>query len=276
MQSGVTREPGWDRSSRDENLRRYLDLTDATIAGEPDIVFWPEFAVDFYLDEYTHHRQKLFAAVRAIGADLVLGGSRYEFSDDGTRYFNSAFVVDRQGALREERYDKRHLVPFAEYSPVGKRLRAATAVFEPGPSSNVLVTRDARVGAFICWEAVFPEVASRLARSGAEILANPSNDYWFAHPAAATQLLRLAAFRAIENRRYLVRATPTGASALIDPHGRPVVRSAGPGAQVLHGDLRRSRVTTAYHRAGGLVLGFAVACVAWNFTPARRIDEVTT
>jgi apolipoprotein N-acyltransferase len=274
VQGAVTRELEWDRSTRDANLDRYLSLTREAAAGSPDLVFWPEFAVDFYLHEATVQRARLFDGVRAIGADLVLGGSHYRFRGQGedqrTDYLNSIFVVDSLGRLRADRYDKRRLVPFAEYGPFGDSLRAKTAVYVPGEKPQLLKVRGMRLGAFICGEALYPEIARELAIAGAELLANPSNDYWFGHPQAAAHQLQVASLRAIENRRYLVRATSTGISAVVDPHGRILVRSRGQGPEVLHASLRRSSAVTPYHHAGELPLVGAVALLAWTSRVGRR------
>ena len=81
-------------------------------------------------------------------------------------------------------------------------------------------------------EALHPEIARELARAGAELLANPANDYWFGAREPQAEQLASAAFRAIENRRYLVRATSTGISAVIDPQGRVVAQSRGAGPGV--------------------------------------------
>lgn len=76
----------------------------------------------------------------------------------------------------------------------------------------------ARLGAFLCAELLDASVARALVRDGAELLVNPANDSWVS-PAASAHLLQIAALRAIENRRALVRATSTGFSAVIDAHG---------------------------------------------------------
>ena len=250
VQGALARERHWDRSTRDANLARYLELTRHAAAAAPELVFWPEFAVDFYLSEETLQRARLLDGVRAVGADVVLGGAEYAFEPDGTRYFNSVFLVDGNGHLHAERYDKQRLVPFAEYGPLGSWLRADTAVYAPGTRAQLLDARALRIGAFICGEALFPEVARALAQAGAELLANPSNDYWFGAPEVAAQQLQVAAFRAIENRRYLVRATSTGISAVIDPHGRVIARSHGNGAEIVTARLRRSSAHTLYQRLG--------------------------
>jgi apolipoprotein N-acyltransferase len=119
-----------------------------------------------------------------------------------------------------------------------------------------------QLGAFICGESLHPEIARELAMAGAELLANPSNDYWFGHPQAAAHQLQVASLRAIENRRYLVRATSTGISAVVDPHGRTMVRSQGQGPEVLHASLRRSSAVTPYHRVGEGPLFAAAAWIA--------------
>jgi apolipoprotein N-acyltransferase len=274
VQGAVVRELDWDRSTRDANLERYLSLTREAAVASPDLVFWPEFAVDFYLREATLQRARLFDGVRAVGADLVLGGSHYLLRGQGeeqrTDYLNSVFVVDSQGRLRADRYDKRRLIPFAEYGPFGDGLRAETAVYVPGEKPELLDVRGVRLGAFICGEALYPEIARELAISGAELLANPSNDYWFGHPQAAAHQLQVASFRAIENRRYLVRATSTGISAVVDPLGRILVRSQGQGPEVLHASLRRSNAVTPYHHAGDLPLAVAAAWLAWTSWVGRQ------
>ncbi len=276
VQGAVARELEWDLSSRDASLDRYLELTRRTAIASPDIVFWPEFAVDFYLREATVQRARLLDEVRSLGADLVLGGSHYRYRPEdsdagrGTDYLNSVFVVDGLGRLHRDRYDKRRLVPFAEYGPFGDTLRAKTAVYVPGAEPALLRTRGLRLGAFICGEALYPEIARELAVAGAEILTNPSNDYWFGHPQAAAHQLQVASFRAIENRRFLVRPTSTGVSAVIDPHGRTLTRSRGQGPEVLFAELRPSSAVTLYQRIGELPIlaAFVLALSAlWRRPP---------
>jgi apolipoprotein N-acyltransferase len=118
-------------------------------------------------------------------------------------------------------------------------------------------------------------VARELARGGAEILANPSNDAWLA-PVASEHLLRVASLRAIENRRPLLRATPNGVSAVIDAHGAVAVRSRSGAPQVLEASLRGSRAATLVQRFGDWPVGLALAVVAgttlhaWSPRPWRN------
>jgi apolipoprotein N-acyltransferase len=272
VQGAIERGLHWDRSARDANLARYLALNGEAARGAPELVFWPEFAVDFYLSEQTAQRERLLDGVRAGGADVVLGASRYALGARETRYFNSVYVIDRAGSVQSSEYDKQRLVPFSEYAPLGGWLRAASAVYAPGSGPRLLHTRALRVGAFVCGEALYPEVARGLTRAGAEILANPSNDYWFGAPQAAAEQLASAAFRAIENRRYLVRATSTGISAVIDAHGRVTARSRGHGPEIVAAELERSSSVTLYQLLGdGGVAAACLACVALSlFWRARE------
>src|SRR5262249_53395392 len=100
--------------------------------------------------------------------------------------------------------------------------------------------------------------------------ANPSNDYWFGAPEAARQQLWAASFRAIENRRWVVRATATGISAVIDAHGRVTARSQGSGPEVVASALERSAAVTPYQIAGdgGVALLF-LAALLWSARPRR-------
>jgi apolipoprotein N-acyltransferase len=187
-----------------------LEDTRALVGAGHDLVVWPEHAVGFYLRERTAERDALFALSRSLSADLLLGGPHYRYAEPEPHYFASAFLLGA-GELRG-RHDKTQLVPLAEIA------------YAAGENIRPLAGAHARVGALVCAELLFPGVARALARGGAEILANPSNDAWLV-PAAGDHMLRLAALRAIENRRPLVRATPTGVSAVIDAHGRVVARA---------------------------------------------------
>ena len=258
VQGAVARGAQWDRATRDANLAHYLALHAQATRAPVELVFWPEYAVDFYLSEETLERARLLDGVRAGGADVVLGGSRYEFAGDRTRYFNSVFAIDGDGRLRLRSYDKQRLVPFAEYAPLGDWLRSDSAMYAPGKGPRVLETRRARIGAFVCAEALHPEIARELSRAGAELLANPANDYWFGAREPQAEQLVSAAFRAIENRRYLVRATSTGISAVIDPQGRVVAQSEGAGPEIVTASVERAHAVTPYQRAGDA--GVAVLC----------------
>jgi apolipoprotein N-acyltransferase len=169
------------------------------------------------------------------------------------------FLV-RHGKLAG-RYDKLRLVPFAEEDQLGWLASHNRLVYESGRRLSVLPTATARVGAFVCFEAMYPDFVRGFARQGAEVLANPSNDDWFDHAIPARYMLDMASVRAIENRRYLVRPTTTGFSAVIDPHGRTVARSDFGTPAILTASIYPSRVQTPYQLWGDAVSWLAIAAV---------------
>jgi apolipoprotein N-acyltransferase len=254
IQGGAAHDDRREPGRHEANLQHYLQLTKS--ARAPELVFWPESAVDFYLRETSPEKHTLLTSGWSLGIDLILGGPHYEQDQAATRYYNSAFLI-REGEI-EGRYDKVRLVPIAEHA-TGGALTGARAHYWPGQDLSPLAARAARVGTFLCWESLHPGVARRLARAGAELLANPSNDDWFGYPAPALMQLQIAAARAIENRRWLVRATSTGYSAVIDAHGRMVAVGHLDTPVVLEATVRRSKVTTLYQRLGESPLALAGA-----------------
>ncbi len=270
VQGGLTWSFRFDPSQSEPHLRRYLELGAEARAGGPRLVVWPEHAIDFYLRDASPARDALLAAHGDGAPDLVLGAPHYTRDRGGVRYLNSVFLVS-QGRVAA-RSDKTRLVPFAERSPLGAWLPGLGGRYAPGAEPRVLPAQAARVGAFLCAEAMDPAVARRLAAGGAEILANPSNDFWFSAAPAARLQLETASVRAVEERRWLLRATPTGYSALVDPHGRIAAVSDHGGAAILRGEVRRSRAVTPYQRLGDRPLAIAAAAVVLGTAarPRRR------
>ena len=136
-------------------------------------------------------------------------------------------VLDPSGQVMMQ-YDKIHLVPFGEYVPwwafpgkVGK-LVSEVGDFLPGTRYRTASTPDGAVGIPICYEDIFPQLVRRLTPKGPGVLVNITDDGWYGDSAARFQHLEMSRFRAIENGRYLLRATNDGVTAVIDPQGRIV------------------------------------------------------
>ena len=171
------------------------------------------------------------------------------------RYRNAVFSL-ADGRVRD-RVDKAQLVAFAEAAPFAP-LRAAGTGYEAGGAAPPARDRRRAGRRPDLLRGALPGRGPRSSRSaGAELLFQPSNDFWMSSRAGAALMLRSAAFRAIEERRWLVRATPTGISALIDPHGRVAARAAFGGVGVLHGNVRLRRARTPYARVGDAPVALA-------------------
>jgi apolipoprotein N-acyltransferase len=177
---------------------------------------------------------------------------------------NSAVVLDPEG--REIlQYDKMHLVPFGEYVPawafpdmIGK-ITTEAGNFVQGARYGVAPTPQGALGVFICYEDIFPQLVRRVTLAGAQVLVNVSNDAWFGRSSAAQQELEMARLRAIENRRYLLRATNDGITVLIDPYGRIEKQIARYQTMALPVHFTYLAVETFYTRHGDL---FAWLCTA--------------
>ena len=169
------------------------------------------------------------------------------------------------------RYDKERLLPFAEYFPLRfidllRRRFDRVRAFTPGAAATLLPTRLGPTAVVICFEAVFPELVRARMRAGAVALVNLSNDAWLGSGSGPAQHLAMVVPRAVENRTWVVRATTTGISAVIDPFGRVLEQTSPSTAAVLEAAIVPLRVDTFYERWGdwfawlcaGLVAGALV------------------
>ncbi|HXJ34316.1 MAG TPA: apolipoprotein N-acyltransferase [Candidatus Eisenbacteria bacterium] len=253
---GPARQPS--RLRRTETLEAYLRLTRSGLAGRrPELIVWPENTASFYLDRDAEPLGALRSLSDETGSVILVGGPRQD--DAAGTMHNAAYAIGRDGVLGS--YDKMRLVPFAEYAPAGlDALAGPTATFAPGFEAIPVPHPRGPLGVLICYEVLHADVARELVRRGAELLVNISNDAW-ADPdgaAEATQTFSMAVFRAVETRRWVLRAATTGISGFIAPTGLvgPVL-GAGV-ADVLPADVTPLSGVTPYVVVGDL---FAEACV---------------
>jgi apolipoprotein N-acyltransferase len=255
-------------AQRMATVEQYVALTREAAAGGATLVVWPEYAVDFYVQEDSKARRAILGLSREIGADVIFGGPHYARETGRTRYHNSAFLV-RDGRF-VARSDKLRLVPFAEESSLAWLLPRRELSYEPGRSIQVLPASALRIGVLMCGESMLPGLVRQIAAADADVLANLSNDGWFGHEAGARQQLDSAVLRAVENRRYLVRATSTGVSAIIDPRGRLLATSAFGRPEVVTGSIHASHATSPYQRWGDTFAWLAIAFVVASRYRVRK------
>jgi len=192
----------------------------------PDLVVWPESPAPFS-DADPRFQKSMESIGLAESAPLIIGGigTNYHLHTEGfVDYYNSATVIGADGNLIG-RYDKIHLVPFGEYVPFqqyltfARKLTGRVSSFSRGTERKTFRVNGHRYGVFICYEAVFADEVRHFAQLGAEVLVNVSDDGWYGDTSAPWQHLNMARMRAIENRRWLLRDTNNGITAVIDPYG---------------------------------------------------------
>jgi apolipoprotein N-acyltransferase len=269
VQGGVRQQDKWLPENAWSNVERHLQLTEQAAAEGARLVVWPESAVPFVFDEDLVAARLLRETVRRGGIYLFFGNDDRERLPEGkARIFAGAKLLDPTGEL-VMRYHKIQLVPFGEYVPLsplftlGGRFAAKlveeVSDFTPGSEATTGVVDGHRIGGFICYESIFPSLVRRFAAGGAELLLNVTNDAWYGTTSAPHQHLAMAAFRAIENRRYLVRAANTGITAVVDPRGRVLEPTRLFETTLLVREVPFVAETTFYTRHGNL---FAQACGA--------------
>ena len=192
------------------------------------LIVWPESPAPFFTND-PRFREPVRELARQSGKWMIAGSiginPAMHNGGGGSQIFNSAALVSPQGEW-VARYDKVHLVPFGEYLPFPKLFAFAGGLtkevgeFQRGASREPLATGDEKLGAFICYESIFPDEVRRFALQGADVLVNISNDGWYGDSGAWSQHLQQTRMRAIENSRWLLSATNTGLTAAIDPSGR--------------------------------------------------------
>jgi apolipoprotein N-acyltransferase len=230
IQGNIDQSVKWDPTFQEKTIQIYQRLSRTTSGFKPDLTVWPETAMPFFFQEDRLFTTQVAEIASETTSNLIFGCPAYQRRPDGIEYFNRVYLLSGSGQIPEY-YDKHHLVPFGEYVPLKRflpfihRLVQAAGDYAPGTELTPLGPSHLASGILICYEVIFPELARTQTREGAKILVNLTNDAWFGKTSAPYQHLSMAVFRAVENRRPLIRAANTGFSAVIDSKGKIIERS---------------------------------------------------
>ncbi len=243
---------------------------------QPDLVVWPENASD--LDPYRDSvaRDSIDAAVTAVGVPVLVGA----VLGGAPQLRNSGIVWDPAtgpGAV----YDKRHLVPFAEYipwRPLARRVSAKVDLvpqnFQAGRAPGVLAVGPARLGDLICFEVAFDGLVRDAVTAGARLLVVQTNNATFGRSAETAQQLAMSRIRAVEHGRAVLIAATTGVSAIISPDGTVTSRSAMFTPATLTGRVALRDTRTIADRLGAapelLLSTLGIAAAAFGAVRRRR------
>ena len=229
VQANIPQDQKWDKAFINETIDRYSRLSLQTIPC--DLVVWPETALPFYYGIDPVPSSRVDAMVRKAGTYFLIGIPAALPADQGFLYYNRACMLSPL-ALPTGYYDKHHLVPFGEYVPFkdllwfAEKLTAGAGDFSKGETGPVpLKFGTGTTGVLICFEVLFPNIARNFVLNGAEMLTTMTNDAWFGRTQAALQHFSISVFRAVENRRSVVRVANTGISGFVDPSGTILERT---------------------------------------------------
>jgi apolipoprotein N-acyltransferase len=243
-----------------------------------DLIVWPEAPNDFFeIDpalranvSSAQFHAAISSLARAARAPVIVGGIGVDADPQvrrGYDQYNSADFIAPDGRF-VGRYDKMHLVPFGEYTPFRNLLFFAGSLlqdvgeFDHGKHRTVFATGGHSYGVFICYESVFADEVRQYARLGADALVNISDDGWYGDTSAAWEHLNMARMRAIENHRWVLRATNTGVTAAIDPYGRVVASAPRHIRTSLRVGFNYERDVTFYSAHGDLFAYFCALIAA--------------
>src|SRR5881394_475637 len=271
LQGAIVQDLKWKPEQLTSTLELYARLTAQTLGTE--LIVWPEAAVPTLIEDVRGYVAGVRQASAARGSTVLLGILRGD-PEAGQDAAQNVLV-----ALTEpmQTYVKRHLVPFGEYFPVPEFVRGWMRLMNLPSSDIVSGARDQppleaageRIAVTICYEDVFPAEQLHYLPE-ATLLVNVSNDAWFGDSIAPHQHLQIAQLLAAEVGSYMLRATNTGGTAVIDERGRVLARLRQFEPGVLKATVRGFDGATPYARVGNWAVVLLALGAALTQLPALR------
>jgi apolipoprotein N-acyltransferase len=246
------------------------------------LIVWPETALQAWLpvDLASRKADTRIDELFPPAAQMLIG----TLTKDGRRRYNSALAIRADGSVLPP-YHKRILMPFGEYMPLQSvfpqiaKFNASFSPMDAGASAAVFeYSKMLRAAPLICYEDIEPSLARESVLAGATLLVNLTNDVWFGNSVAPRQHHLIASFRAIENRRWLLRSTNTGLTAVVSPAGRTVAQLPGFSDGILRAQAGLLEERSFYTAVMGEKLWWALTLLAcalaarswWTTTRWRR------
>jgi apolipoprotein N-acyltransferase len=263
IQGSIPQNEKWNFKKINEILNIYKNLTIKANAYNPQLIVWPETAIPFIFEKNRYFTEDLIKFVKEQNVYLLFGSIMERQKD---KYTNSAVLIDPKGTIAYY-YDKIHLVPFGEYVPLRKilffidKLTVGLGDYQPGSSYNVAITPFGKFATLICYEIIFPGQVRKFYNKGGNFIVNITNDGWFGNTSGPYQHFSMAVFRAIENRKPLIRAANSGISGFIDSSGRIINKANLFERKYVVSDIQINNKMSFYTRYGDI---FAYICIVFS------------
>jgi apolipoprotein N-acyltransferase len=292
VQGNIPQSLKWNPRFLSESFKVYQDETVQAARRGAQLVIWPEAAAAFLFqpdDRYpvefasdAAYRDALLKLAQAAGEQILFGAPALSLDDSRPGFYNRAYLVSGAGVV-EAHYDKIQLVPFGEYVPAREllgyfvnRVVHGFGDMIPGKEQTLFEVSGAKLAVLICYESVFPDLARRGVKQGADVLVNITNDAWYGESSAPYQALAMAAMRSVETKVPMIRVANTGISAIIKPSGEITERTPLFARGTVPGTVSWRPVRTVYTSVGDLFAEIcfvlaAVGLIAGRFRP--RIAE---
>jgi apolipoprotein N-acyltransferase len=247
-----------------EKIRQgYVRMAESLKSSNVDLLLIPESPSPISFQYDSDYRRTCELLAKSCSMGLVFNNNRVETIGNSERYYNSAYFLDHGGNMVNV-YDKMHLVPFGEYIPLKilfqfiRTISKDVSEYSRGDNYRIVKVGDHPANAVICFEIVFPGHVRRFIQQGSQLILNLTNDGWYGDSSAPYQHLAIARWRAIENRRFLLRAANSGVSACIEPTGRIQTSTGILYEAVCKGRFEFIKQKTFYTRYGDV---FVFVCV---------------
>ena len=266
------------RAEAAEGHRRHLEQSrELERQGELDLIVWPESA---YVGTLPRELPWYGHRIRGdLTTPLLFGGVSAEVVDGEREVYNTVFAMDADGIVRSS-YDKTYLLMFGEYLPLGDtfpilyELSPNSGRFTPGSHVRAVRLGPWRISTPVCYEDILARFTRKMVReTKPHILVNLTNDAWFGDTDEPRIHLLLSQYRAIEHRRYLVRSTNSGVSAVVDPLGRVVAKTGVLTRENLRVEVHMLDQDTIYTSLGDWPGWLSLAALAWMLIRRRGPDR---
>ena len=209
------------------SLKKLINLQNSInkSSGRPDLTIWPESSLDKVIiknkKDYINF-QKKFSRKFKVNSNALLLGS---ITQTKQGYYNSALLINSESEIIDI-YSKNKLMIFGEYYPLRDLISEIIPIYDSfvslkkGIVKPLILQNKTNIGVIICYEDLFEKNSIELTQLGSEILINLTNDRWYGNSLAPYQHLMLSIPRSIENKRFLIRSTYNGLSAIVSPTGK--------------------------------------------------------
>lgn len=266
IQGNVEQDKKWDPAYQESVVSTFQQLSVSAAGEAPQLIVWPETSLPFYFGKNKELTERFISFQRQLNSYLLFGSVLFRHSDTASGYTNSALLLDKNGIITYS-YDKIHLVPFGEYIPLKRvlffleTLGAGVGDYIPGESYRKAVTPFGSFGTLICYEIVFPGLVRKFYAKGGDFIVTITNDAWFGKTFGPYQHFSMAVFRAIENRKPVVRAANTGISGFIDSNGRILGKTELFKRTYMVRDIKTDTTLSRYTKYGDIFSYLNIICV---------------